>query len=382
MLFVLEFIIDILNENEEEIREDTTKCVNCYSHGTKLYDDKTCEIVCTSCGCIDENALNESHIDEMMKLLYKDMKFGVTSNDRNEGSSFVTSYEKSMDYSKSGIESGRMSLTDSNNKKINSNYGKLAYIERNTLNNMSTNREVNIVEGISTILKISDKLKIPRHVTERAANLFRMFYPKDKEKKIKYINITNLLTHKKNGTDKNVSAKFVSITCLYFALRESQDITSLIEFTAIILRNNCIDTKLYTKDSVKKIINKIYNIMIKEFGLTVVYPDIQNTINHICNSYSIDESIKRNSISLYNIINNNVFQGTAPRTIAIVLIYISFIQGDKIPLFLKNTDLSIITLKKLYNRYIENMRNINEISEQEYKKLKVKLDDGYKYRIL
>lgn len=375
------YIIEI---STEEDNSNSYRCINCFSYSTKIFDDKTLEIICTVCGCVDDNQSNESYIDEMMKLIYRDIRYKsglVDEYDGGEGQSLTTSYEKSMDYSKSGLVSGKMSSTDSNNKKVNGDYSKLAYIERNALNNFSTNREANITEGLSTILKISDKLKIPKHVTERSANLFRMFYPKDKEKKIKYINITNLLTHKKHGTDKHVSAKFVSITCLYFALRENQDITSLIEFTSIILKNNCIDNKLYNKASVTKIISKIYNTMVKEFDLPVVYPNIENTINHICNSNSIDETIKRNSITLYKTLNDNVFQGTAPRTIAIVLIYISFIRAKKVPLFLKSTDLSIITLKKLYNRYIDNMHNINEISDTDYEKLKVDLNNGYKYKI-
>lgn len=370
-------------KNLEFISQDT--CINCFSYGTKVYND---ELVCLSCGAVDTNTENESNITEIMKALYKNSN--IIAKDENcevtgVGSSTITSFEKSMDYSKSGILSGRISNNDNNNKKVKSVYSKLVYTERNTLRNISTNREVNIMEGITTILKITEKLRIPKFLAERAANIFRMFYPKDKNKKIKYINITNLINNKaRNGADKNVSAKFVGITCIYFALRENQDITSLIEFVNIIIKNDCIDSKLYTKDVVKKIVNKIYNTMINELGLETTFPDTRNTINHICNTYSIEEQIKRESIKLYDVINGNVssFQGTAPRTIAIVLIYISFIKMEKIPIFIKKTDLSIITLKKLYNKYLDNLFAISEISEPEYNKLKLGLDNGYKNKTL
>ena len=389
------FVIDEPNkpqelENKEFLNQET--CINCYSYGTKVYD---IELVCKSCGAVDTNSENESNISELMKELYKNSNImnkdeGYTSNEvSGSGSSTITSFERSMDYSKSGILSGRISTNDSNNKRVKSLYSKLAYTERNTLRNISTNREVNIMEGITTILKITEKLRIPKFIAERAANIFRMFYPKDKDKKIKYINITNLINNKarKDGaaaTDKNVSAKFVSITCIYFALRESQDITSLIEFVNIIIKNDCIDSKLYTKDVVKKIVNKIYNTMINELDLKTTYPDTKNTINHICNTYAIDEQIKRESIKLYDVINTDIssFQGTAPRTIAIVLIYISFIKSNQIPLFIKKTDLSIITLKKLYNKYLNNLCTISEINEYEFNKLKEGLDNGYKNKTL
>ena len=290
-----------------------------------------------------------------------------------------------MDFSKSGIISGRISNTDSNNKRIGVSYSKLAYTERNNLKNISTNREINITEGITTILKITEKLAIPHHIAERAANIFRLFYPKAKDKRIKYVNITNLLNNKKKlGSDKNVSAKFVGVSCMYFALRENQEITSLIEYVNIILKKDCIDTRLYTKDVVKKIINKIYNTMIKEFDLEIVYPDTRKTINHICNTYSIGEEIKRDSIYLYETINQNigVFQGTAPRTIAIVLIYIAYVRSNKVPIFLKKTDLSIITLKKLYTKYLDDLYHISEIDEKQYESLKEGLQNGYKVKPL
>lgn len=372
-------------KNDEKLNQET--CINCYSYGTKIYDDKCNEIICVACGCVDLDSENSNAINEMMKSLYKNSHQSV--EDINEtsgsGSSVITSYEKSMDFSKSGIISGHMSNNDSNNKKIKSHYTRLVYTEKNTLRNISTNREVNIMEGITTILKIIEKLKIPKYIAERAANIFRMFYPKDKAKKIKYINITNLISNKKkHGSDKNVSAKFVAITCVYFSLRENQDITSLIEFVNIIMKNDCIDSKLYTKDVVKKIINKIYNTIVNDFGLKTSYPDCRNTINQICNSYTIDENIKRDSIKLYELLSSNVasFQGTAPRTIAIVLIYICYIKSKKVPLFIKKTDLSIITLKKLYNKYLENLYTIAEINENQYNELKEGLDNGYKNKIL
>lgn len=377
------FVIDNNRQQQEDsgfIDEQT--CINCFSYGTKVYDD---EIVCLSCGAVDHNPENSSNISEVIKSLYKNnqiFKSDESTENTGSGSSIITSYEKSMDYSKSGILSGRISANDSNNKRVNSHYSKLAYTERNTLRNISTNREVNIMEGITTILKITEKLKIPHHIAERAANIFRMFYPKDKDKKIKYINITNLINRK--GTDKNVSAKFVGITCVYFALRENQDITSLIEFVNIIIKNDCIDSKIYTKDVVKKIVNKIYNTMINELGLETTYPDTRNTINHICNTYSIDENIKRDSIRLYDLISNNIasFQGTAPRTIAIVLIYISFIMNKRPPTFIKKTDLSIITLKKLYSKYLNDLYMVSEINDRQYNELKEGLDNGYKNKTI
>lgn len=370
--------------SNEFINEDC--CINCFSYGTKIFDSNCEEVICKVCGCVDSNKEHTTNISEMMKSLYKNTLI-VKSDEYNpsgNGSSIITSFERSMDYSKSGILSGHISNSDVNNKKIkNGVYSKLVYTERNTLRSISTNREVNIMEGISIIGKITEKLRLPKHIAERAANIFRMFYPKDRNKKIKYINITNLINNKK-GIDKNISAKFVAITCIYYALKESGDITSLIEFVNIILKNDCVDSKLYTKDVLKKIINKIYNTIINEFGLQSPTTDTKNTINHICNSYSIEENIKRESIRLYDSIGSNIatFQGTAPRTIAIVLIYISFIKSGKVPVFIKKTDLSIITLKKLYNKYLDNLYTISEINEIEHGELKEKLDNGYKIKTL
>ncbi len=381
-------------ENVQDASLDNT-CENCSSYNTQILDYRFSEVICTACGCVSNNADNFNQLNEMIKTLYEhnqDLSSQSTGsgsgsgvNLSGAGNSLITSFDNAMDFSKNGILSGRMSNLDSNNRRIGQSYSKLSYIEKNSLKNTSTNREVNITEGLSTILKIIDKLKIPKFIGERAANIFRMFYPKDRSKKIKYVNITNLLNQKRKlGSDKNISAKFVSITCIYFALRESEEITSLIEFVNIITKNDCIDSKIYTKDVVKKIINKIYCTMVNQFGLKIVYPDTGNTINHICNTYCIDENIKRDSMELYDVINNNiaVFQGTAPRTIAIVLIYISYIRNDKIPRFIKRTDLSIITLKKLYNKYLENLYNVNQINDNEFGLLKDKLDNGYKNKIL
>ena len=394
------FSIDFGTETEPEPSPAT--CLNCYSSGTKFFDNSACETICRFCGVIsddEENAasvMTSYNMSSTTSLLpYTDEYLSTSSSNSGtgtlsgSGSSIITSFERAMDFSKSGILSGHISRTDSNNRRIGTSYSKLIYTERNSFKSTSANREVNITEGITTILKITDKLKIPHHIGERAANIFRMFYPKDKIKKIKYVNITNLLNSSKRvggagGNDKNVSAKFVSIACIYFALRESQDITSLIEFVNIIMKSDCIDSKMYTKDVIKKIINKIYNIMTKEFDLEISYPDTRNTINHICNSYSIDETIKRDSIYLYEVINSNisVFQGTAPRTIAIVLIYISFIRNRRVPTFIKKTDLSIITLKKLYNKYLDNLFYTREINEGRFAELKEGLDNGYKNKVI
>ena len=384
------FTIDFNMETEVETSPAT--CLNCYSSGTKFFDSHASETICRFCGVISEDFDNSS---ASLSESYRNMENMSVNNTDNSGSlsgsgsSIITSYERSMDFSKSGILSGHISKLDSNSKRVGISYSKLIYTERNSFKSTSANREVNITEGLTTILKITDKLKIPHHIGERAANIFRMFYPKDKIKKIKYVNITNLLNSSKRvggagGNDKNVSAKFVSIACIYFALRESQDITSLIEFVNIIMKSDCIDSKMYTKDVIKKIINKIYNIMTKEFDLEISYPDTRNTINHICNSYSIDETIKRDSIYLYEVINSNisVFQGTAPRTIAIVLIYISFIRNRRVPTFIKKTDLSIITLKKLYNKYLDNLFYTREINEGRFAELKEGLDNGYKNKVI
>lgn len=382
------YFIEAQNSNQNPEVLDKDVCIICYSHNTKVVDGQ--DIVCKGCGAISDDFEIDNAVNEMVTALYHHNKDVYTASNSSSslsgaGNTIITTYDKAMDFSKSGLISGRIASTDSNNKKVNVNYAKLAYTERNNLKNISTNREINITEGITTILKITEKLSVPHHIGERAANIFRMFYPKSRDKRIKYVNITNLLNNKKRlGSDKNVSAKFVAVSCVYFALREEQEITSLIEFVNIIMKKDCIDTKLYTKDIVKKIINKIYNTMIKEFGLQIVYPDTRHTINHICNSYKIDESIKRDSIYLYETINQNisVFQGTAPRTIAIVLIYFSHIRGNKPPTFIKKTDLSIITLKKLYMKYLDNLFAISEINDSEYENLKEGLSNGYKIKAL
>ncbi len=189
------FTIDFGEESETETMSPAT-CENCYSSGTKFFDSHASETICRFCGVVsDDDGNNSASMSESFRNSSM-LEGNISANTDNSsgslsgsGSSIITSYERSMDFSKSGILSGHIGKTDNNNRRIGSSYSKLLYTERNSLRSTSANREVNLVEGITTILKITEKLHIPHHIGERAANIFRMFYPRDKGKKIKHVNI-------------------------------------------------------------------------------------------------------------------------------------------------------------------------------------------------
>ncbi len=152
------FVDERENSTETDELLNSEVCINCSSYYTKIVDEN--EIICTGCGAVsDDVTINDT--DELVRILYMhnqdvyNHSHNSSSSLSGAGNTIITTYDKAMDFSKSGIISGRISNTDSNNKRIGVSYSKLAYTERNNLKNISTNREINITEGITTILKIT-----------------------------------------------------------------------------------------------------------------------------------------------------------------------------------------------------------------------------------
>jgi transcription initiation factor TFIIB len=324
---------------------------SCCAQRDILFDTGTNEYICCGCGVIvGYNHDIESDLDIINHL-------GANGGSGNNIKAIINSSRQSLDWSTLGVNSsviGRRNV-DYMNKPID--YQMAYLLRRNDLicvNKNEYNRQHHIKSAKQTIVSLSQKLFIPRHVADRAARLYDTAYTK---KLIKGRNIEG-----------------ISAAALYISCREEGIIKHLSEFAAIMYtktlpkkrdkyKNKNLNEKYLANRSKKRIQKQLfeaYQLLVRELDLKpgIKEPNLPAEINRIGSVIGTEESSIREAIRLSDELrkfDKTIYLGKSPPAIAACILYIATkFMGENIKqiVITRTSGISTVTLRKHCSQYV------------------------------
>jgi len=298
------------SNNKHEI-EEITNCPEC--GGGSIYQDyERGELICEDCGLV----IDDNYIDQGPEWRSFDMK---QEENRARTGPTVSHLRHDKGLSTEIDSRGK----DSQGRTLSSSKKSQMYRLRKwqRRSRVSGARESSLISALSEIKKLTSKMGLPKHVTERAASVYRDVIEK------------NLV--------RGRSIKIVSCAVVYLSCRKLEIPRTLDEFA----RESDFD---------RKDIGRTYRFLKRELNMKLKPTKPQKYIQKFCNELGLRGNVKRSATEIIDRAEERgMISGKGPTGLAAAAIYIAGIKEDKKRTQVEIADVADVTEVTVRNRYKE-----------------------------
>ncbi len=298
------------SNNKPEIEKVTT-CPEC--GGSNIYQDyDRGELICEDCGLV----IDDQYIDQGPEWRAFDMK---QEENRARTGPKISSLRHDKGLSTEIDSGGRDSQGRALSSRKKSQMYRLRKWQRRS--RVSGARESSLISALTEIKKLTSKMGLPKHVTERAASIYRDVIEK------------NLV--------RGRSIKIVSCSVVYLACRKLEIPRTLDEFA----RESDFD---------RKNIGRTYRFLKRELNMKLKPTKPQKYIQKFCNELSLGGRVKRTATEIIDRAEEKgMISGKGPTGLAAAAIYIASIKEDDKRTQVEIAEIADVTEVTVRNRYKE-----------------------------
>src|SRR5215469_10411381 len=274
------------NDNVNFTSETSTVCPLCKSDNAIITDSKSGEVICSKCGMVVSDKIQETR-EESRRLLNTEqakdkMRTGMPNSLAQPDMGLYTVIARS-DKDASGYEI---------EPSMVSTMHRLRTWDFRTQASTSTHQ--NLRFAFRELHTLKDKLGLPDAIIEKTAYIYR----KAQQRRLA----------------QGRSVAVILTAAVYIACREAGIPKTLKE---IAVANN-------TK---RKLVAKAYRVLISELGLKLPTCDPMKCVVRVANKATIDEKTKRQAIEIMkDVTNREISAGKNPMGLAATVVYISCIK--------------------------------------------------------
>lgn len=302
--------------NDKPKIDKITTCPEC--GGSSIYQDyDKGELICENCGLV----IDDHYIDQGPEWRAFDME-QEENRSRTGPSISHLRHDKGLvtEIDSGGKDSQGRSLS---NRKKSQMYRLRKWQRRSRV---SGARETSLISALTEIKKLTSRMGLPRHVTERAASIYRKVIEK------------NLV--------RGRSIKLVSCSVVYLSCRKLEIPRTLDEFAR-------------ESDFSRRDIGRTYRFLKRELSMKLKPTKPQKYIQKFCNELGLRGEVKRYATDIINKAEEKgMISGKGPTGLAAAAIYIASIkESDKRTQveIAEAADVTEVTVRNRYKEIVEEL---------------------------